>query len=132
MARCNQCNKFVGVEEADPEVNSLEIDSDGRVSAEVRIANNCPECSSEMKEASFDVDLEADIEDGHVGVEGHELSVEEGSLERTQRSTGKGRGTRTFYGFELTATITCSCGKLEATDVVLSDDIQASGMDDCQ
>jgi len=54
--------------------------------------------------------------------------------ERTSRTTGKGRGQRTFYGFELTATVTCSCGKLGdgfGVQVVLSEDIQASSMEEC-
>ena len=136
--RCPDCNKFVSFDEGEPEVNNIDVDSEGNVTANVRITNNCAECSQELTEANFD--LEADHVDDckeHVG-KGHELSVEDNGCERTDRSgffkKGKfvpayGRYAKHFYGVELSYTITCSCGKLENVDGVLRDEIQGSSMD---
>jgi hypothetical protein len=109
MARCNDCNKFVGVEELDAEVDAMEIDPHGTVSCSVRIENGCSECSTPMREASFDIEVDhgEDVKD-HLG-EGHELHVEDESCDRDQRTEGTGRGTKTFYGFSLCYVIRCSC-----------------------
>jgi len=73
----------------------------------------------------------------HDGKE-HELSVEETSTERNCRSgyfkkgafvSAGGRYAKTFYGAEIEYQITCSCGKLKI-DASMSDDIQASDMDE--
>jgi len=134
MPRCDSCNKFVSLEENDPDVNSLEIGDGAVVCADVTIVNACSECGQDLRTAEFEVEHAATAElEGHLD-EGHNLEVEEDSTERTSRTTGKGRGQRTFYGFELTATVTCSCGKLGdgfGVQVVLSEDIQASSMEEC-
>ena len=137
--RCSDCSKFVSLVEADAEVNSLEVDEDGHVTAEVRIANTCADCGGELTESSFDVDDTITMPDpveGHM----HDLQVEEVSCERTQPSHDKppkpgvkGKATparyrKTFYGFELEVRVTCSgCGLEE--QLTLADDIQASAMD---
>ena len=48
MARCPDCNKFVGFDtDTDPEVEVGEIDTEsGTVEATVRIVNNCAECGT--------------------------------------------------------------------------------------
>jgi hypothetical protein len=146
--RCPDCNKFVGNEEQDPEVNSTDVDCDGNVSAEVRIANACTECGTELTEFTFNTDADAPeevtrhIEKCHDDENPANLEIEEGTCERTTRTEGKGRGARTFYGYTLSYTITCSCGKVADADgnVVdgefsaegeISEDVQASGMDSC-
>lgn len=138
--RCPDCNKFVGFEENDPEIENLEVNEDGQVNASVRIVNSCAECSNELKEATFDLEWEPPdgVFDGHAG-EGHELNVEENSSERTSRSgyfkkgvfvPAYGRYAKTFYGAEVEFSITCSCGKLELVTGSMTDDVQASGMDE--
>jgi hypothetical protein len=160
--RCGECRKFVSFDEQDPEVEDLTIDEEGQITAEVRIVNACAECGTELK--SFTFSTEADVEsqcEGHTGStipepegedeeaeeEEHELQIEESYCERTSRSEGKGRGTKTFYGFKLEANVTCSCGKLgetkkvmkegkeveefqEGVAVEIADDVQASDMDE--
>lgn len=153
--RCPDCNKFVSNDaESDPEVEEIEITEEptaavppnaeegsgavdshpGQVTARVRITVNCAECSTELKEHNFETEAELpEAVVDHVG-EGHELSVEEESSERTERSEGKGRGTRQFYGYQLTAKVTCSCGKLgedgAGEELVFEDDVQSSHMNE--
>jgi hypothetical protein len=135
--RCPDCNKFVAFDEADPEVDSLEISEDGTVTAEVRIVNNCADCGSELKEATFQLEEQVDIPEGHSG-EGHQLEIEEAGAERTQRSgyykkgefvSAGGRYAKTYYGASVSYEITCECGALEISGT-LEDDVQASGMDE--
>jgi len=136
--RCPDCNKFVGYDEADPEVNSLEVDDEGQVSAEVRIVNCCQDCGNELKEANFQFETDhADDVKEHVG-EGHGLEIEEESCERTSRSgnfkngvfiPGGGRYAKTFYGVSLGYAIKCECEKLDLHGT-LEDEEQASGMEE--
>ncbi len=60
--RCNDCNKFVGLETADLEVNSLEAELSAgaiRVTASLHAPRNCAECSTELK--YLDLELEEEI-----------------------------------------------------------------------
>lgn len=137
--RCNDCNKFVSFDEQEPEVESLAVDEDGNVTAEVRIVNACSECGTELTEAVFNFDAAHSAACTEHKGEGHELQVEDEGCERTDRSgyfkkgvfvPKGGRYAKHFYGVELSYTITCSCGKLEAISDTFSDEIQASGMDE--
>jgi len=133
MPRCSSCNKFCSLDEADPEIGTLEIDEDGNISGDARIANNCAECGQEVTEAT--VDLEGTHEEAGKHISNaqqkgkHELSVEEEGAERTQRSQGKGRGCRTYYGVEVEVKVACSCGK-EFESTTAKGEVQASGMDE--
>lgn len=138
--RCPDCNKFVGNEEQDPEVESLEVEHDeagcATVTADVRIVNACAECGTELTEYTFNLETQVQIEPADhkcpAETEGAEptldLEVEEESSERTSRTEGKGRGLKTFYGSTVSASVKCRCGKVSAS-VTLEDDVQASGMD---
>lgn len=126
MARRPDCNRFVSNDEQDPEVESLECDGDGQVTAEVRIVNACAECSTELAEANFSPEVDLEAFAGHSG-DGHDVTVDEGDTERTSRTTGKGRGARTFYGFRVSFDVTCTCGATASGE--MSDDVQASAMD---
>jgi hypothetical protein len=136
--RCPDCNKFVAFDEADPEVDSLEISEDGAVTVGIRIVNTCADCGTELKEAMFELEEEAAIPDGHLD-EGHELMIQECGSERTQRSgyikkgvfvPAGGRYAKTFYGASVDYEITCSCGEMEPVQGTLMDDVQASSMDE--
>ena len=140
--RCPDCNKFVSFDtDNDPEVDSVDYQS-GEVTASVRIVNVCAECGTEMKEATLELSEDvSDVVDEHVrachelnaegeDISGHEITADEGSAERTMRTEGSGRYTKTFYGVTLDVTLTCDCGKW-THDVQLSDDVQASSMDEC-
>ena len=83
--RCPDCSKFVSFEEQDPEVDGLEISEDGQITGSVRIVNGCAECSTELTESNFDIDVSIEVPKGHEG-EGHELEIEDDGCERTSRS----------------------------------------------
>lgn len=126
--RCPDCNKFVSMDtETDPEAEDPAVDEEGFVTCQVRIVNNCADCGTELKEATFD--LEADTEAGtdHKG-KGHSLEVETEDVERTERSEGRGRGLRSFYGVSVSFTVKCECG--ETWNVKAEDDVQASSMEE--
>lgn len=122
--RCPDCNRFVGNEEEEPEVE-VTASADG-CSVETRIVNVCDQCGTELAEATFDCDLPIEGLEAHAG-DGHDLDGDVEESSRTSRSTGQGRGRRTFYGFEATIKVACSCGF--ETTAEISDEIQASGMD---
>lgn len=153
--RCPDCNKFVAYEEEEPEIDDENPEfgpTDTGVSFNVVIKNTCADCGTELKEASFDpeVQFESDILEAHRG-EGHELSVEVADASREQdsepkpklvkdRKTGEmkmkypnPRFTKTLYGFQATVFLYCRC-KGEGGDAVESitvdDFISASSMDE--
>lgn len=130
--RCPDCNKFVPLDtDGDPEVELEADEVTGEVTGTVRIVNACQECGTELTESTFDVDVDFPAAEehmkGHEDSEAHALELEEPSVDRTDRSTGKGRGTKTFYGAEADLTVKCRCGKTWTEH--WSDDIQASHMD---
>ncbi|MCK9587757.1 MAG: hypothetical protein M0Q93_00155 [Terrimicrobiaceae bacterium] len=61
--RCPDCNKFTGLENQDPEINSFEASFSGTavlITAEVRAVRACADCSTELK--SIDLNLEESFE----------------------------------------------------------------------
>lgn len=142
--RCDSCNKFAAYDtETEPEISSEEVSDDGVVTCEARIVNTCADCGQEMTEANFSFEIDSpDALTAHLGKiknrDKHELSVEiEGSRsDRTQTKDRHGnpikrsRYMRRYYGVDITATISCSCG--QTFEVTSSDEIQASGMEDCR
>lgn len=132
--RCNNCNKFVGLDLGDAEIQTgPDIDESGNITCEARIVRNCADCGTELKEANFSLEGQIDV-DGHEG-DGHELEAEESSSEATERSDGKSntpsRYRRAFFGVSVDVAVKCSCGA-ELGHVVLTDEVQASGMDELQ
>lgn len=114
--RCPDCCKFVGLEMEDPEVTSeLNIDEDGFITGEVRIARSCAECGAELKEATFQVDEQVDltaeraarhsqqVADGRE----HELQIEHSDPQPVEER-GSGRA-RSYFGASLDYVVTCSC-----------------------
>jgi hypothetical protein len=127
--RCPDCNKFASYDEADPEVNDIDVDADGQVTAEIRITNNCADCGTELKEATLNIDHNLGENDGdhasesafeagqtleaHQG-EGHELEAESTSESRDSYQGKGGRRAPTYYGAEIEFTVACSCDKKKA------------------
>lgn len=141
--RCPDCSKFVSQDLADPEVNSLEINGDGTVTAEVRVFLACADCGTELKEATLY--LEEDFSDkltDHCGVTGHELDVDEEDVEgldeyQTTDRRGKPiknvRYQKHLYGARVGFKITCSCQEKGADPILsesLEETVEASGMDE--
>jgi hypothetical protein len=122
--RCPDCNKFVGLEFQDPEVNDLEY-SGGQVLGNVRLVRTCSECSQELKDAALDIEATVDPKwaEKH---DGHDISVE---FEPEQIEEGGGRYKKAFFGAGGTITVTCSdCN--ESTEVEWSDKVAASDMEE--
>lgn len=115
--RCNSCSKFVSFDtDVDPEINE-----DGVVDVQVRIANNCAECGQELTQADlqFQIDLSDQVEEHREGCEeckAHpELEVTDSSATRTERAqthTPQGKPIKNpryrkhFYGAEVEVTVT--------------------------
>lgn len=139
MARCPDCNKFVSYDlpHTVEEKQGPEVDGEN-VTASVRLVLNCGECYTELKEANLDLEAEVkhecsvlDPEDEETGPD-YEL-VDDDNLsnewEATDRTEGKGRGQRTFYGASLTTKVKCVHCE-EEVEVELADDVQASNFED--
>lgn len=131
--QCPDCNKLAGLETQDPEDVELEIEG-SEVQARFRVVRNSACCGTEMKEANFEPEM--DLADKHAAVlkahdgEGHELSIEETGVELIERSEGRGRGTRSFYGATVSFDVTCSCQEEPILSESISDDCQASHFDE--
>ncbi len=139
MARCQSCGKLCSLETEDPDAE-LEI-AGTVVQATVHLVRNSACCGDEVKSADFEPEEEIDpvVFAGHLDketlepLEGHELEVEVDSVEATERCEGKGRGTRTFYGFSASYEVRCSCQKVGDDPLhtgTISDEIQASHMEE--
>jgi len=59
--RCEQCNKFVGLETAEPEINSVDC-TGTTVTVDARSVRNCQECSTEMKSLDINEGVELELD----------------------------------------------------------------------
>jgi hypothetical protein len=135
--RCPDCNKFVGLEMADPEVESIEVSEDGTVTATVHIVRNCAECGTELKSADLEMECEVDVS-GHDGSEEeegeskgkveHELSVEETGIEAIEE--GGGRYQKSYFGAKVTFELSCSCDPSWHVQGEVEDKVAASEMEE--
>jgi len=120
--RCPDCNKFVGNELADPELNDVQADiaidektkqpGDVNVVGNVRLVLNCDQCGTELADADVEFDIDVQLE--HKEHEDHEVEVVDEAAEGTDRYDGKpgtpSRYRRHFWGAEITGKLVCSCG----------------------
>lgn len=143
--RCNSCSKLCALETQEPEVDfDHEVTEDGiTVRATVRLARASECCGEEVKEANFDPEVsirwdEMQGADNHFNTktgeplsDDHELDIDEGDIEFTERSEGKGRGLKSFYGFNVNFVVRCACDTSKALfEGDFSDDMQASHFDE--
>lgn len=128
--RCPDCQKFVGNEQAEPEL-TLDVDDNGNVTGDVRLVLQCADCGTELAESNQSVDIEVGFEHAE-GCTGAALSISEESAENQDRYDGKPgtppRYRRHYYGAEITGKVTCAGCSAEAsfTDTV---EEQAGGFD---
>lgn len=114
--RCSNCNKFVGIELADVETGNLSADLNDElnvvVSGELELNLNCTECGTTLSQVTANVEEDAPFT--HEKADDHVLDNVEFTAESTDRYDGKPgapmRYRRHFYGAEVTASFTCSCG----------------------
>jgi hypothetical protein len=163
MARCPSCSKFQSLSmDAEPEIDSqidTRVDEEGEhmadITGTVKIVLTSECCGDEMKEATFDIDLQ-DIEltkatdctcegetwheDAHIADESGQITDrQESSVPFTyKRGPLKGQTIRKpipprfqkhYYGAQVDFSIHCPCGK-EIGTATFEDDVQASGMDE--
>jgi hypothetical protein len=110
MARCPETNKFEGLEFNDPEVDEIEVDEAGNVTASVRLERTCNGCGEIAKEATLDMESDACCDEAakHLKTEGkHQLSVESDSVDQIEE--GGGRYKKSYFGATVSFTIACSC-----------------------
>lgn len=142
--RCPDCNKFTAKNtEVDPEVTTDPEVEDDTVKVSVKITNQCEDCSTDLEEAEFDMELDLDSEPDkksgnsiewkgttlkeHQG-EGHKLVVNgDPDVERTD--SGGGRYAKRMLGVDVTVSIACECDDAQIATVVLHDEIASSQMD---
>lgn len=126
--RCPSCEKFVSYDDStEPEVDAQL--SAGHIGGSVRIVLTCADCGEELKEGNFDLDADVSVPGEHEG-EDHDLDVTVASSELTSAQRGRGRRAPTFYGYSVELEIGCSCGWRAEEEVTLTDDMQASEMDE--
>jgi hypothetical protein len=145
---CPGCNKLCSLENADPEVNDLEI-NDGVITASVRLARTSACCSEEMKEYTYEMELgiTADIEahedkyhkaqdaEGNESTEAQEYEVDEDGCDVDE--SGGSRYAKNMISVTLNCTVMCM-GEHEkdpaGQDVVgsytLTDSINAGSFDE--
>ena len=124
--RCPNCAKFVSQEAGDPEFD-LNLDwNTGEVYGTVRIVQNCAECSTELKEFTFDVQATVTIP---CLADDHQRDWETEDPEATERSEGSGRYRKTFYGYGASVVVRCKDCQLEEW-VTIGEDVPASSMDE--
>lgn len=137
MARCNDCNKFVGVNQAESQLTDLEVDQDGCVTGSCTLALECSDCGSELKTSDVEVNEQVEGAEEHMSAHdkknpshSYELSITDSEVGDADKFEGKGRGMKHFYGIEGQFTVECSCKKFKA-DGKFSEFVQASHFDDC-
>jgi len=140
--RCSSCSKLCALNTEDPEVDFESISVDNRgiaIKASVRLARSSECCGDEVKETTFEpetslnwsdipgIEKHYDTKTGEPLSDDHELDIDEGDVNTTERSEGRGRGLKSFYGFEVGYVVRCACDTSEALyEGTFEDDMQAS------
>lgn len=128
--RCPDCNKFVSLENGEPEEQSLEIEHhDGNifvVNGEFRLARTCADCGAELKEASFLFEFETELE-GVMEEERENVSVEADGVEVNE--SGGGRYAKNLFSLSGSFRIATHERELKTVDAE-SDQLSASSFDE--
>lgn len=156
MARCPDCNKFVSVEQADPESNDPSIEVTGVVDKpeplseldklhnlikpkpqgkveeftlidEIHLLLLCAECDTELSEATIDVEEELEFTHSSTDCTG-DIELDDPVVESSDRYEGKGRYAKHFYGADIEYSVSCpKCGVIQTHNVHVEE--QASYFD---
>lgn len=155
MPKCPNCPQFTSKDtDVEPEVE-VEADSEGMVTGNVRLVNQCEDCGEELEETSFtvEIDLTKEVAEHRKKCKGdrkpirpgkasdkptRELTVEEECSRSDETQTVDRRGKRItnpryrrrYYGFDLTVTLNCDdCGEKGIASGTFSDKTTAGGME---
>lgn len=137
MARCPDCNKFVALEQEEPEVEAEvseeretgKAESSVIVSGNVQLGLSCADCGTGLKGTDLDFEAE-EVEFLHKTADcTGELEVyAEG--ESSDRYEGIGRYAKHFYGADIRAKVSCVACEAKV-EVTASVEEQASAFEDC-
>lgn len=137
MARCPDCNHFVGLENQEPEVDArIEGDS---VEGDVRVVLACAECGTELKEANLEFsELIDHICDGELPKDQEPVSLDDYSAEPEDSYATKDRHGKPiknpryrthFWGADVSLELHCNrCGEDWTQNVTVEE--AASAMED--
>ena len=137
--RCPSCHRFVSFDDStEPEAN-LELEGD-IITGTIRIVLTCEECGNELKEYTFDVEVDvSEFTAAHEMAGDHDPAFEFTSLMMETRRqdrdprTGKSIPTRyqkTFYGYTMEIEINCTCSDACYQTFTIEDIVQASSMEE--
>lgn len=147
--RCPNCNKFVGMENGDPEVDNIEASADGdsiHVTATATGYRNCAECSTQLKSlcVDFEDDVALDKFDGWkdlpeperakfiAALEGGKLELEAESSSGEASESGGGRYAKNMITTALDYTLTATLGEKSLEyNGTLSSENAASEFEEC-
>lgn len=135
--RCPDCDKFTSFDDTnEPEVVAY-TDNEGYVTGNVRVFLTCAECSTALKEATFEI--EADFSEA---VDAHKKAAKEkeAAAEKPENRhcdfaldidvlCDVASRTATSCGYHATIWVTCSCGYKFGPEE-RSDEVQASRMEE--
>jgi len=139
--RCSSCNKFVSYDtEVDVDVSGEEVSDDGtQLTFSARRALACAECGEEMKEASFEFDVELTAQEVPACKDesGHDwdVTVEATPSERRETKDRKGKPIKLaryqtqYYGVEASYSVKCNHCGVDFSGTA-SDEMAASSMDE--
>lgn len=149
--RCPDCSKFVSMDNADPEVNSVEVvyngDKTATVTADIRLIRACADCSTELK--SLDVQVEETVDltemtkdgDGENKVDGDALHTALDSLDAELEvegedceveETGGSRFAKNMIQFSLAVVVSVELnGATYKVPVSLNDEAAAGDFEEC-
>jgi hypothetical protein len=132
---------------ADPEIEDISVDSDGTVSANVRIERTCAECGDTLKEATLELSWSPEPEDAkkleeHIrlheekeaeaGTDAepfeYEFEVEETGVDAIEE--GGGRYKKSYFGAHVSFDLKCSCDPSFMISGEMDDKVAASEMEE--
>lgn len=127
--------KFVPYGE--PELDGSAETNGESVTTSCEVTLTCGECGTPLKSASIEGEADIDLGDAceknpKADDPAHEWAIIDETFDPADRTEGKGRGMRTFYGYTATVKVKCQHEGCNAEkEVEVTADEQASSFDEC-
>lgn len=123
MPRCPDCNKFVSIDMAEPELD-LEL-GDGEVTGSVRLVQTCAECGTELAETTLEIAQLFKYKHAQDDCDGNLLLRDEGA-DCDDRYEGQGRGAKHCYVVNFIVCVTCDkCYVTEWVDIYAEEPVSS-------
>lgn len=149
--RCPDCNKFVSMENGDPEVNSLEATWQGNgvinVTADLELFRNCADCGTQLKSAQPSIETDLDLAEQEAwralpedkrarilaALEADSAIVNVDNGDPSVDESGGGRYAKNMITVTLPITIKIEAGELDRVEFSadLSESLAASEFEEC-